>query len=263
MITSAQNPKIKRLVALRKRRDRDEAGVMLVEGHDELMVALQSGVRPEEVYYCTELMSGVVDLAMMERCEEAGAAMYEVDREAFEKAAYREGPDGWLAVVPRVPNTLDRIKVGKKPLVLVCEAIEKPGNLGAMLRTAAAAGAEAVIAVDAVTDWGNPNVVRSSKGAVFTVPVANASRPELMAWLRERKIKLVAAALGGEQDMWETDLSGGVAIAIGAEHEGLSEELLADADERVEIPMVADIDSLNAATSAALLMYEAFRQRTT
>lgn len=262
MITSAQNPKIKRLVALRKRRDRDEAGVMVVEGHDELMVGLQNGVRPLEVYYCAELMSGLIDQAMLEACEQAGAQMYEVEREVFEKAAYREGPDGWLAVVPMVPMDLRRLTVSEQPLVLVCESVEKPGNLGAMLRTAAAAGVDAVIAVSAVTDWGNPNVVRASKGTIFLVPVAEASREELLAWLNERKIKLVAAALGGEQTMWQADLTGGVAIAVGSEHEGLSEELLSAADERVEIPMVAGIDSLNAATSAALLMYEAYRQRT-
>lgn len=261
MITSAQNPKIKRLVGLRKRRDRDEAGVMVVEGHDELMVGLQCGVRPLEVYYCPELMGGVVDQAMLEVCEESGAQMYEVTREAFEKAAYREGPDGWLAMVPMVPTNLERIDPGERPLVLVCESIEKPGNLGAMLRTAAAAGADAVIATSAVTDWGNPNVVRASKGTIFTVPVADASHEELLTWLRERNIRLVAAALGGEQTMWEADLTGGVAIAVGSEHEGLSEQLLSAADERVEIPMMAGIDSLNAATSAALLMYEAYRQR--
>lgn len=233
--------------------------MILVEGRDELKVALDSGAWPQELYYCPELMAHASELVLLERM--AGVGALELSREAFEKAAYRESPDGWLAVFPGLDTSLEHLSVPENALVLVCESVEKPGNLGAMLRTAAAVGVDAVIAPAAVTDWSNPNVVRASKGTIFTVPVAEAESAELVAWLRAKGIKLVAAAPRVETVYWDADFTGGVALAVGAEHEGLSRELLAAADVRVQIPMQGDLDSLNAATSAALLMYEAMRQR--
>jgi TrmH family RNA methyltransferase len=261
-IESLQNPKVKRLVSLqKKRRDREEAGVMLVEGHDELAAAVAAGVVVKELYVCPELMGGSVDAELQARIVDSGAGVTELAKEVFQKVAYREGPDGWLAVVPGLNTKLTQLRISDAPLVLVAEGIEKPGNLGAMLRTAAAAGAEAVICVDGVVDVGNPNVVRASKGTVFTVPVAEATRSELVAWLQEHKIRLVAAAPRAQKSLWGVDLTRGVALVLGAEHEGLSVELLAAADETVQIPMVAEMDSLNASTSAAILLYEALRQR--
>lgn len=262
IISSSQNERIKRLVALgHKRRDRQEAGVMLVEGHDELAVAVAHGVRVRELYVCPELMGETGRSDLLQRVRTAGAEVIEVSRPVFEKVAYREGPDGWLAVVPTIETDLDALKLSEAPLVLVCEGIEKPGNLGAMLRTAVAVGVDAVVVAGA-TDVANPNVVRASKGAVFAVPVAAASREKVLAWLKGHNVRLVAAVPRAETVMWQADLaSGGVAVAIGAEHEGLSDELLAAADVRVQIPMRGEIDSLNASVSAAVLLYEAARQR--
>jgi TrmH family RNA methyltransferase len=265
MITSVQNPTVKRLVALRRRRPaRDEAGVVLVDGFAELQMATEAGMKPRAVYYCRELMARPDrELRLLGLLEQGGADVVELGRAAFERVAYRESPDGWLAVAPRVDVRLAKIQLGACPLVLVCEGVEKPGNLGAMLRTADAAGADAVVAIATMTDWGNPNIVRASKGALFTVPVAEAGRDETVAWLRTHGLRLVAATPTADHSMYAADLTTGVAIAVGAEHAGLTPELLAAADERVHIPMRGRADSLNVATTAAILLYEAVRQRAT
>lgn len=164
-------------------------------------------------------------------------------------------------MVPALKTSLDRLTLAKKPLLLVCEAVEKPGNLGAMLRTADAAGVHAVITVDAVTDWGNPNVIRASKGAVFSVPVADTTRDELLEWLQKHDIKIVAATPDTEELFTNVDMIQPVALFVGAEKPGLSDFWLNKADVKVRIPMSGKVNSLNVATSAALLTYEAVRQR--
>jgi TrmH family RNA methyltransferase len=180
---------------------------------------------------------------------------------AFRKIAYRESPDGWLAVVPAVGAELGELEVGGSPLVVICQGVEKPGNLGAILRTADAAGVAAVIATDPVTDWGNPNVIRASKGTVFSVPVAASSSDLVLAWLAEHSIRLVATTPGADRSLTEADFSGPVAIAVGSEKFGLPEEWLARADVLIRIPMFGRADSLNVATAAAIVCYEAVRQR--
>ena len=261
MITSTQNPRVKGLLALRRRQERERTGLLLVEGHDELAVALGSGARPVELYHCPALVQAADAPALVERAEAAGARLVEVSANVFERVAYRQAPDGWLAVFPAIPNGLERLRVPEGGAVLVCESVEKPGNLGAMLRTADAAGLDAVIACPAATDWGNPNVVRASKGALFTVPVAEAGHDELVAWLRERRLAIVAARPDAPTSFTAVDLSGGVAIVVGAESRGLSAAWLRAADLEVRIPMFGSVNSLNVAASAALVVYEALRQR--
>lgn len=259
-ITSPANPRVKHLVALRRRGERDQAGVTLVEGQAEIELALAASVRPLSLYYCPEL-AGLAAGQVADQAAERGAEVVRVSRQVFEKVCYREGPDGLLAVVPAVGGALDRLSLGDKPVVLVCAGLEKPGNLGAILRTADAAGVAAVIAADPVTDWGNPNVVRSSKGTIFSVPVASATGTEVLDWLRGRGLRLVAASPDAKQLMTEADLTGPTAIAVGAEQAGLPAEWLDRADARVRIPMFGRADSLNVSTSAAILVYEAVRQR--
>ena len=259
-ITSPANPRIKQLVALRRRRARDQSGVTLVEGLAEIELALAAGVRPRALYYCPALASPD-SLALADSAGALGGEVIEVSRPVFEKISYREGPDGWLAVVPSVAGSLDRLELGSQPLVLVCAGLEKPGNLGAILRTADAAGVAAVIAADPVTDWGNPNVVRASKGTVFSVPVASAAGAEVLDWIATRGLQLVAAAPDATQLVSETDLTGPTAIAVGAEQTGLPADWLRRADVRVRIPMFGRADSLNVSTSAAIITYEAVRQR--
>jgi RNA methyltransferase, TrmH family len=259
-ITSPANPRVKQLVVLRHRRARDRAGVTLVEGYAELDLALSAGARPLTLYVCPGL-AGDGAQRMIDRVAGLGAEVVRVSRPVFGKIAYRESPDGWLAVVPAVPAGLSSLDPGARPLVLICEGVEKPGNLGAILRTADAAGVAAVIAADPVTDWGNPNVVRASKGTVFSVPVASASTAEVLTWAAERSLTVVAAAPDGDVLLTEADMSGPTAIVVGSEARGLPDVWLERASTRVRIPMFGRADSLNVATSAAILVYEAVRQR--
>lgn len=262
LVTSASNPRLKAVIALRRRRVREEEGRTVVDGYDELALALDAGVVPETVLHCPELMQAPEgQSALVERARALGASTIRLSRTAFEKVAYREGPDGFLAVVPVAGVALADLDLPPDPLVLVCEGIEKPGNLGAMLRTAEAAGVAAVVAADAVTDWGNPNVVRASKGTVFSVPVATATTREVLEWLRDTGIRLVATTPDTVTVHTAADYRGGVAIAVGTEKDGLTDAALGAASERVRIPMVGRVNSLNAATAAAVVVYEAVRQR--
>jgi len=259
-ITSPANPRVKHLVALRRRRVRDDAKVTLVEGFEELELALAAGVRPRTLFYSPEL-GGAYDPPLLTQAAERGADIIRVTKEVFGKVAYRESPDGWLAVVPEVRSDLAALRLGQDPLVVICQGVEKPGNLGAILRTADAAGVGAVIATDPVTDWGNPNVIRASKGTVFSVPVAADTSTQVMAWLSEHEIKLVATSPDAEVMLTDADLTAATAIAVGSEARGLSADWLAFADVKVRIPMFGLADSLNVATSAAIACYEAIRQR--
>ncbi|WP_238329496.1 TrmH family RNA methyltransferase [Ornithinimicrobium humiphilum] len=262
VITSPANPRVKALGTLRRRRVREERRRTLVEGYEELGLALDAGVVPEELYYCPELMGEQARAAgLVERVGALGTEVVQLSRAAFEKAAYREGPDGFLAVVATVDRRCADLDVPEGALLLVCQGVEKPGNLGAMLRTADAAGVDAVIAADPVTDWGNPNTVRASKGTVFSVPVASDDTATVVAWLEERGIELVATTPDTDTEHTDLDYTGGVAIAVGTEKTGLTDEVLDGAGHRVRIPMVGRANSLNVATSAAIVVYEAVRQR--
>jgi RNA methyltransferase, TrmH family len=270
-ITSASNPRLKALLGLRRRRTREETGQTLVEGYEEIGLALSAGVRPGTVYVCEELFSpagraGSQDIGhqtdLLARLRDDRVEVVHLSRNAFEKVSYREGPDGLLAVVDRVGVSLVDLRVdGRDHLTLVSQGVEKPGNLGAMLRTADAAGVDAVLAADPVTDWGNPNVVRASKGTVFAVPAASATTAEALEWLAANDIRLVVTT--PETDLLHTDVdyTGRVAIAVGSEKHGADDTLLEAATHRVRIPMHGKANSLNVAASAAIVLYEAVRQR--
>lgn len=268
-ITSPANPRLKSLVALRRRRARDAAGVTLVEGFEELALALAAGVAPRTLFVCPELFSpagyaGVQDIGqqtdLVEASRAAGAEIVFVARAAFEKVAYREGPDGLIGLLPPVDRRLEDLDVPSDALLLVAQGVEKPGNLGAMLRTAEAAGIAAVVAADPVTDWANPNVVRASKGAVFAVPVATATTADLLEWARRLGIRLVVTTPGTDVRYTDVDLTGRVAIVVGAEKHGISPELLA-AGQPARIPLRGKVNSLNVAAAAAVVIFEALRQR--
>ncbi|WP_338537444.1 RNA methyltransferase [Janibacter terrae] len=262
VITSPANQRLKDLVTLRRRRARESTGTTLVEGLEETTLALDAGAAPIALFHCPELMlDPSVGAALVEGARAAGAEVVELGRAAFEKVAYREGPDGILAKVPAPGLRLDEVDLPDGALVLLCEGVEKPGNLGAMLRTADAAGVSLVISADPVTDWGNPNVIRSSKGTVFSVPVAAASTHDALAWLAERDIGVVATTPDTDVEHTDVDLTGPVALAVGSEKYGLTDTALAGARHRVRIPMVGRANSLNVATSAAVVVYEAVRQR--
>lgn len=259
-ITSTANARLRSVAALRRRRVRDETGATLVDGLEETALAVAAGAGLRTLYYCPELFAAA-GRAALPRLRARAAEAVRLSRPAFEKVTYRQGPDGILAVLDSVGRGLDDLGLRRSPLVLLAEAVEKPGNLGAMLRTADGAGFDAVIAADAVTDWGNPNLVRASKGTVFSVPVAAAPVEQVLTWLRVNHIALVATTPQADGDYADVDYRCGVAIAVGAEKTGLTQRVLQAADHRVRIPMAGRADSLNVATSAAILAYEAVRQR--
>jgi TrmH family RNA methyltransferase len=274
LITSLTNPRIKHIVALRDKKSQREAdGLMLVEGFEEVSLALGSGVKPKTLFFCPSLFRKGTDAALLESIRASGAELIEVTEPAFGKMAYRDGPDGWLLVVAKPDFRLNQLPIANSqlPLIVIAEAVEKPGNFGAMLRTCDAAGVTAFISCDSTTqslaDLSNPNVVRSSVGTYFSVPIAEASNEETLGWLRQHAINIVATTPNPgpdgalPMDYTEADLSQPVAILVGTEKFGLSDFWLSNADLRVRIPMLGRVNSLNVATSAALVVYEAVRQR--
>lgn len=260
-ITSLQNPRVKNLVKLRDRGPRDAQGVFLVEGYRAITRALERGVRPRELYFCREWFLGANEDAVLAAAREAGGTLIELGREVFAKVAYRDRPEGLLAVVDQWKQSPAGLTLGDSPLLLVVEAIEKPGNLGTILRSADAAGVDAVLVCDPVTDLFNPNVVRSSTGVLFAVPVALGTTAEVIDFLRARRIRIVATTPVAAQIYTEADLSGPLALVMGSEQFGLSADWLAAADMQVRIPMAGQADSLNVAMATLLSLFEAVRQR--
>ncbi len=263
-ITSLQNPRVKQLVKLRERRDRDEAGLFLIEGYRELRRALEKNIRITELYFSPDWFLGENEPALIEQAREAGAQLFELSKDAFAKIAYRERPDGLVAVAPQWKRTLDDLGVAgvaKPAFLLVVESIEKPGNLGTILRSADAAGCDAVIVCDPVTDVFNPNVVRASTGVLFSVAVVVADSASVHAWLRDRGIKIVATTPAAATLYTAADLRGPLAIVMGSEQYGLSDFWLKQSDVPVRIPMAGQADSLNVAMATIITLFEAIRQR--
>lgn len=260
-ITSPANPAVKRLVKLRSRRRRDQEGVFIIEGYRELAKAAAADLAVDELYLCEELFLGANEPALAARIEASGARLRRLAPAPFRKAAYRDRPEGLLAVAPQFDTSLSRLELPADPLLLVAEAIEKPGNLGNMLRTADAAGAAAVLAADPGADPFNPNAVRASLGSLFTVPLAVCTSAEALAWLESRGVRPVAASPAAATPLWEIDLTGPAAVAVGSEQYGLSEPWLDGRCPAARIPMAGAADSLNAASAAAVLLFEAVRQR--
>ncbi len=268
-IASLQNAHIKAVVKLSKRRQRDRARMTVVEGAREVARALARGVTPAEAYVCDALIQGAEGQAARQQLEELAAArrarLYAVTPEVFAKIAYREDSGGLLLIIPYLETDLNSLPLGDPPFLAVIEGVEKPGNLGAILRTADAAGADGVIVCRApgqpATDVHNPNVVRASLGALFSVPVAEADSATVIDWLRARGVRMVITSPDASIRYTRADMRGPVAVVMGSESHGLSPHWFAAADEQVVIPMHGMADSLNLATSTALLLYEVVRQR--
>ena len=261
LITSLQNPRIKLLAKFKNRRQRDESHAILIEGYKATLLALENNIPIKEVYYCPELYLGENETALIARAVEQGAMTYETTADVFRKIAYRDRPEGLIAIAEQFHKKLDDIPVNDHSLYLVAEAIEKPGNLGTMLRSADAAGVEAVIVCDGRTDIYNPNVVRASIGTLFSVPVAVTSTEEFFAWKERNHVQLLATTPSASEQFTDVDVTGKVALAIGTEQVGLPDSWLDQADLKILIPMYGQADSLNAATSASVVLYEAVRQR--
>jgi TrmH family RNA methyltransferase len=260
-ISSLQNPRLKQLVKLRDRRPRDEAGVFLVEGYREIRRALEKRVPLRELYFSPDWFLGENEPDLIARAKASGATVFELTRDAFAKVAYRERPDGLLAVAPQWKRELDEFSLPAAPFLLVVEAIEKPGNLGTILRSADAAGCHAVIVCDPVTDIFNPNVVRASTGVLFSVPLFVEESVRVLAWLHQHGIRTVATTPATETVYSEVDLRGPLAVVMGSEQYGLSKFWLENADVLARIPMAGQADSLNVAMATIITLFEAVRQR--
>lgn len=260
-ITSVRNPRVQAAYDLRERRERVRQGRILIDGVRELTRAVAAGIKLIEVFVCHELLATDVAQALIEQLVEVSVPLVDVSPHVFEKLAYGERTEGVLAVAEMPKASLDSLQLPDRPLVAVLEACEKPGNLGAVLRTADGAGLSAVIVADGRTDLFNPNVLRASLGTIFSVPVAVASAAEARSWLLGRGIRIVAAQVDAPQDYSAFDLTGPTAIVLGNEAYGLSDVWRTADVAAVRLPMLGIADSLNVSVTAAVLFYEALRQR--
>ena len=259
-ITSVQNEGIKRVVKLRDRRGRDECGLTLVEGVREVRQAVRAGLAMRRIYFCRDDHYACPD-DLIDALAAAGIPMLETSAAVFGKICYGDRAEGVLAVVEQPARALADLRLSDNPLLVVMERVEKPGNLGAVLRTCDGAGVDALLVCDERTDVFNPNIVRASLGAVFTVPVVACSNQQAAAFLTENGIRSFAAVVQATEHYFEKDLRGPCAIVLGSEQDGLSDFWRQQASDQVRIPMRGKLDSLNVSVSAAIMVYEALRQR--
>lgn len=260
MITSMTNSRIKSVVKLSKRREREQTGLFLIEGCRECQRGLERDWELVTCYYAPSLFKDDESEALLAKLEAQGVELVEVASHVFEKIAYREGPDGFLAVAKQRTTSLEEIKA-KSPFLLLVEGVEKPGNLGSMLRSSDAAGVDALIVCDEQVDLFSPNVVRASMGTLFSVPCIKVSSEKALAWCKQKGVELVATTPSAKKPYTAISYQKGVAIAMGSEKEGLSNTLLEAAGVRVVIPMKGLADSLNVSAAATLLLFEVVRQR--
>ena len=261
IITSLQNPRVKDAVRLRDRRHREKQGRILIDGTRELRRAIVAGVRPVEVFLCESLCHGDDSQQLLEALPHSGCEILNVSETVFEKLAFGQRAEGVLGVAEMPRPTLDSLALPTDALVAVLEGVEKPGNVGAVLRSADAAGVSAVIVADGRTDLYNPNAIRASLGTIFTLPVCEATSADVLAWLRERRFTIFAARVDGSVPYTEANYRGPTAIVLGSEAAGLSSSWTGGDIRAVRLPMCGVADSLNVSVTAAVLFYEALRQR--
>lgn len=255
VITSAQNPKIKFLLELQqKSQERRKSGLFVVEGRREIERCINNGYVVDTLFWCPEIFGE-------EEPRADGARIFQVSPDIYNKVAYRGGTEGVIAEVVARQLTLEDIKLQKRALVVVMESVEKPGNVGAVLRSADAANADAVIVCDPLTDLYNPNLIRASVGAFFSVPCVACTSEQCISWLKANGIQILTAQLQDSCYYYEADMARSTAIVMGTEATGLTDKWREAADSHIRIPMLGCGDSLNVSVSAAILMFEAVRQR--
>lgn len=258
-ITSAQNPKIQNLLVLQeKSKERKRQGLFVVEGRRELLHCIEAGYEPYSVFICSDIISESDLDTFAGKCP---CSFFDLPRHLYDKVAYRGGTEGIIAELHCKRRDLKDLKLKDNPLIVILESVEKPGNLGAVLRSADASGADAVIVCDPLTDLYNPNLIRSSIGGIFTVQTAAASSEETIKWLKDNNIKIYTAQLQDSHWYYDTDMKGGTAIVMGTEATGLTDIWREAADAHIKIPMLGKLDSLNVSVSAAILLFEAVKQR--
>ncbi|MCH6255502.1 RNA methyltransferase [Puniceicoccaceae bacterium K14] len=262
-ISSLQNTRVKNLVKLRNRKTRDSQGVFIAEGYRAISRALETNIIPQEVYFSPECFLGENEESLLKQLADSGCKLFELQKHAFEKVSYRDRPEGLLAVIEQWNHQLETLNLSESPFLLIVESIEKPGNLGTILRSADAAGVDAVICCDPVTDLYNPNVVRSSTGVLFSMPSVMTSTKETIDWLKKNGIRSVATTPHTTNLYTDIDYQGSIAIVMGSEQFGLSDTWLKACDIKTRIPMAGQADSLNVAMAALITLFEAVRQRST
>jgi RNA methyltransferase, TrmH family len=264
-INSGSNNLVKEIVRLQtKKRARLESGLFVIEGFRENSRALDSGVRIKQMLYCSEWFLKDSNENLIKQAEDSGAELVEVSKGVFAKISYRDRPDGFISIAEQTQTSIDRLKVRDDSIFLVVEQIEKPGNLGTLLRGCDATGIDGLIVCEPVTDIFNPNVVRASTGALFSVPVfIMKSAEETIAWLKQNKVKTFSTTPNTKNIYWDSDFKTGgpIAIIAGAEQYGLTDVWFRESDELIKLPMEGSADSLNIAVSSIVCLYEALRQR--
>ncbi len=261
-ITSAHNPRLKRAVKLRERRQREKHGRFLIEGLREVRLALRGGIAIEELFTCPALLGDDESRQIVADCAARAGQVFSVSRELMDKLCFGDRAEGLLAVGVTPSRRLDELRLPERPLVAVLESIEKPGNVGAIFRSADGAGVDAVIVVNPATDLFNPHAVRASLGTLITVPAAVASSDEVAAWLRGLGLRIYAARVDASELHTQANLAIGAAIVLGSEAAGLSAVWTGADVMPVSLPMLGAADSLNVSAAAAVIFYEARRQRT-
>ena len=256
-ITSIQNPYIKTLVQLQeKAKARKQTGTFLIEGKREIELAIKGNYEIDTILYCNELSLQSLNLSIFQSKE-----YIEISKDVYQKLAYRDTTEGILAIARTKNLSLSDLKLPKNPLILVLESIEKPGNIGAMLRTADAANIDAVILANPKTDLYNPNIVRSSVGCLFTNQIATGSTEEVITFLKEKNINFYSATLQNSNEYHKVDYSTPTALIVGTEATGLTQLWRDESTQNIIIPMQGAIDSMNVSVAAAILLFEAKRQR--
>lgn len=261
-IVSFKNESIKKVISLRERKARDQEGLTIIDGVREFQMAAKAGVAVDEFYFCPDLVNKTDLPSLLKIVEKQKVRMLEVSPGVFEKINFGDRAEGIAAVARQPRRNWNDIKLSKSPLLVIVEAVEKPGNLGAILRTCDAAGVDGLIVCDGRTDVYNPNVIRSSLGAVFTVPVVVSTNQDALSFLRKNAVKTTGTFPDAKISFWEPDLKSSAAVLLGSEQNGLSEFWRKNADEHIQVPMQGAVNSLNVSITAALVIYEAMRQRT-
>lgn len=261
MIESSHNPEVKRLIKLRRARVRRSEGLFIVEGHREIEVGLRSGAVMEQGFFCRAFFGEGTQNDLLNELQKHRVPLLEMAEGPFKKVSMRENPDGLMVLARTWESDLDSLALGTPPLVLVVDAVEKPGNLGAVLRSAEAFGIDALLCVNPSLDLFNPNVLRASQGLLFRVPVVVCDREKALAFLRRRELRIHATSAKAEKNLWDGNFESPTAIVVGSEAKGLDSFWLEAADERVTIPMKGGADSLNLSVAVGCLLAEARRQR--
>jgi TrmH family RNA methyltransferase len=260
LISSFQNPLVKQVVKLQQKAgERKQRNQFVAEGIREISLAMQAGIKPDILCICPDIFSP--DISYPIDTQQYMQQVRYVSAGVYNKMAYRQNAEGILMIAPKYQLPLNKVKLSEKPLIIVLESVEKPGNLGAVLRTADAVNADAVIVCDHHIDIFNPNVIRSSLGCVFTGQIAICQSVEFIEWASQMQIKSLVASVQATEYYFEKDMTNGVALIFGTEAQGLSELWYKHADEKARIPMQGKIDSLNLSASVAVMVFEAQRQR--